>query len=147
MRRRGVIVLVLLVAAFLAVRGVAAWRDTVDRVDDTPAAQSPTLRERTVEAGEVTVKVEPRRIDATGAEFAVSFDTHSVDLGFDVARNAHLTVGGAAWPAAAWSGSAAGGHHREGTLRFDAAGAPAGTATLHLTGLPQPATASWTLGG
>ena len=147
MRRRGVIALVLVLAGFLAVRGVIAWRDTEDRVGNAPAKDAAALPARTVEAGEVTVKVEPRRIDRAGAQFAVSFDTHSVDLGFDVARNAHLTVDGTAWSGAAWSGSPSGGHHREGTLRFDAAGAPTGTATLHLTGLPQPATASWALGG
>lgn len=148
MRRRGLIIFVALVVAFLAFRGFAAWRDTEGRVDKAAnAKQAPALAARTVEAGGVTVKVEPRRIDATGAEFAVSFDTHSVDLGFDVARNAHLTVDGAVWTGARWSGSAAGGHHRSGTLRFTSAGAASGTATLHMSGLPQPVTATWTLGG
>jgi hypothetical protein len=45
--------------------------------------------------------------------------------------------------AAAWDGDPAVGHHRKGTLRFNAAGPAAGTATLTVGGLAQPATFTW----
>ena len=111
---------------------------------DAPARSA--MGTKTVEAGAVIVKIDPVRLDATGAEFKVSFDTHSVTLDFDVARNATLTVAGAPWPGAAWSGDGPDGHHREGTIRFGAGGPAQGAAVLGLGGLPAPVTATWTLG-
>ena len=115
--------------------------------DDAPSPSSAVLPTRTVEAGEVTVKIEPLRVDAGGAEFKFTFDTHSVALDLDVARSASLTVAGAAWGGASWSGDGPGGHHREGTLRFVPSGPPRGTVALGLVGLPGPVDATWTLGG
>lgn len=109
-------------------------------------SSAPARATKTVEAGAVTVKIEPLRIDAAGAEFKVVFDTHSVDLDFDVARIATLTVAGAPWTGATWSGDGPSGHHREGTVRFAAAGPAQGSAVLSLGGLPGPVTATWTLG-
>lgn len=114
-----------------------------------PATSSPqpaALATKTVEAGAVTVKIDPVRIDAGGAEFKVNFDTHSVALDLDVARSAALAVGGSQWAGAAWSGAGPGGHHREGTLRFDPGGPATGPAVLTITGLPAPVTATWSLG-
>ena len=111
-----------------------------------PPAAAPALATRTVEAGAVTVKIDPVRIDASGAEFKVAFDTHSVDLDFDVARNATLTVADTPWTGASWSGDGPSGHHRAGTVRFAAAGPAQGAAVLNLGGLPGPVTATWTLG-
>ena len=147
MRRRGLIAVVVLVAGFLVLRGVAAWRDTESSVERTPAKAAPAFAERTIKSGAVTVKIEPTRIDAAGAEFRVAFDTHSFDLGLDVARHAHLTVGDKAWTASTWSGDGPGGHHRAGTLHFSPSGAPTGTAELHLDGLPTPVTATWPVNG
>ena len=110
-------------------------------------ASGPALPARTVEAGEVTVELAPVRIDETGAEFEVTFDTHSVELGLDVARAARLSVGGADWGRPTWSGGGPGGHHREGRLRFKRGGDPSGTARLNIVGLPAPVTATWTLEG
>lgn len=104
------------------------------------------LASKTVEAGAVTVKIEPLRIDGTGAEFKLTFDTHSVELDFDVARNASLTVAGTSWGGPVWSGDGPSGHHREGRVRFDAAGPATGSAVLALAGLPAPVTATWSLG-
>lgn len=111
------------------------------------AAPVPALATKTVDAGAVTVKIDPVRIDTGGAEFTVSFDTHSVALDLDVARNATLTVAGTPWGGATWSGDGPGGHHRTGTLRFAAAGAAQGSAVLSIGGLPGPVTATWALGG
>ena len=145
MRHRRLTIVAVAAAAllFLVVRGFIAWQDTSDRTTshDTPNA----LAARTVKGGAVTVKIEPERIDATGAEFRVSFDTHSVDLGFDVAANAQLTVAGTAWGSPSWRGDGPGGHHRSGTLQFTASSPPTGNAVLRLGALPSPVTASWTL--
>jgi hypothetical protein len=93
----------------------------------------------------VTVTITPTRIDATGAEFAVAFDTHSVDLDLDVAANAALTVDGTDWTDPSWDGAAPGGHHREGTIRFTASGPARGDAVLTIRGLDELVTATWTL--
>lgn len=111
--------------------------------DDPPAAAG--LDTRTVTAGEVEVTITPTRVDDTGASFAVVFDTHSVDLDLDVADAAALTVDGQAWTDPAWDGDGPGGHHREGTLTFSAAGPANGDAVLTIEGLDEPAAAQWAL--
>jgi len=132
---------------FVLVRGLVAWSDWRDEGTSTKSASTATLPARTVDAGAVTVKLEPTQLDANGAVIKVSFDTHSVDLGFDVARQARLVVNGNAWPAAGWSGDGPGGHHRAGELRFTAAGPANGSATLTIGGLPKPVAATWRIGG
>jgi hypothetical protein len=135
----------------VAVAGVAAWLDgrdagpTTTNKDSVSTATLPPTR--TVEAGAVTVKLAPRQFDATGATFKIIFDTHSVALDLDVARQSRLVVGDSTWPVDGWSGDGPGGHHREGELRFRPIGPAAGTATLTLAGLPEPVTATWELGG
>ena len=113
--------------------------------DDTADAAKQRYATRTVAAGEVTVKITPARIDRSGAAFEVVFDTHSVDLDLDVAERARLVVGGTPWGAARWAGAPPGGHHREGTLRFDATGEPTGSAALTIDGLAEPIEATWPL--
>jgi hypothetical protein len=58
---------------------------------------------------------------------------------------AELDVGGIAWPVTGWNGDGPSGHHREGQLRFDAAGTATGTARLVLVGFPEPVAVSWEL--
>lgn len=112
--------------------------------DDPPVAAA-GLETRTVTVGEVEVTITPTRFDDAGASFAVEFDTHSVDLDFDVDDAATLTVEGKAWTDPAWDGTNPGGHHREGTLTFTAAGPANGDAVLTIEGLDEPATARWVL--
>mgnify|MGYP000445096937 CR=1 FL=1 len=143
--------LIVVAVGALALAGVACGGNAKTASPDSASGEptqssAPALATKTVEAGAVTVKIDPVRIDATGAEFKVAFDTHSVDLDLDVARNAILTVAGAPWTAATWSGDGPSGHHREGTVRFAPAGPAQGTAVLNLGGLPGPVTATWTLG-
>lgn len=140
--------LIVLAVAGLALSDAACGGKTKSGSPNSSGGQSTqaALGSRTVEAGAVTVKIDPVRIDASGAEFKVAFDTHSVDLDFDVARNATLAVAGTPWAGATWSGDGPSGHHREGTIRFAAAGPAQGTAMLNLGGLPGPVTATWTLG-
>jgi len=77
------------------------------------------LTEQTTKIGDVEVKVTPTQLDSSGAAFTVVLDTH-----------------------AGWEGAPSGGHHREGTLRFRAAG-PLGAATLAVGGLSGPARFTW----
>lgn len=113
----------------------------------TRTAIGPGLVARTVTADQVTVKVEPHHLDGSGARFAVTVDTHATDLGMDLAAGARLVVGGTVWPAAGWEGDGPGGHHREGTLRFDPSGTAAGPARLSLDGFGSPVDVEWTLEG
>ena len=148
MRRGGLIAVAVLALAFLAIRGFVAWQDTNPSVATTSGSNAGTTYDaRTVEAGAVTVKLEPQRIDVSGAAIKLTFDTHSVDLGFDPTRIAHLTVAGQAWTATSWKGDGPGGHHRSGTIEFANGGPATGTAELLLDGLPGPVSASWTVTG
>ena len=131
---------VLIVAAvlFLGLPGLGcSTTDTGKTASAFPA--------RTVEVGSVSIKVQPRRIDTTGAAFTISFDTHSVSLDQDLRSKARLTVGGTRWPIAQWSGDGPGGHHRAGELRFTAATPPSGTATLTIDGFAKPVSVSWVI--
>ena len=85
------------------------------------------------EGGNVTVSVTPVVLK-TGfpASFDIAFETHSVDLAFDVEQIATLTdeTGIAYTPH--WDGSPAGGHHRSGILRFTPDLSASSTLTLKL---------------
>ena len=74
-------------------------------------------------AGGVTVAVTPQNLGAgaTSWDFKVVLDTHSQDLSDDLAKNATLLddKGGRHAPVK-WEGAGPGGHHREGTLKFNA---------------------------
>jgi hypothetical protein len=113
--------------------------------DDESPAPAAGLDMRTVTVGEVEVTITPARVDATGAEFDLGFDTHSVDLDLDIARRATFTVGGQPWTDPIWDGAGPGGHHREGTLAFSSTGPAAGDAVLTVEGLDEPVTARWAL--
>ena len=145
MRRRGLITVAAAVVAFLGFQG-AACGDSDGPTDEAPTSAA-SLRSRTVESGAVTVKITPLRIDAKGATFKLTFDTHSVELSSDVERTAHLTVGDVTWPTTSWSGDGPGGHHREGTVSFSAAGRAVGPVELQLEELPTAVSVSWTLPG
>jgi hypothetical protein len=142
-RRSRLWLLLVAVALMLLVIGLAVARRDAGSSTARAGATSSSLPIRTVSAGAVTIKVEPRQLDASGAVFKITFDTHSEDLDQDLTRQARLTVGGTTWPDATWSGDGPGGHHREGELRFAAAGTPAGTATLSIDGFPEPVAATW----
>jgi len=74
-------------------------------------------------AGGVSVSVKPTDVSGTAAvwQFQVELNTHSGDLGDDLAHTAvMLDPAGKQHPAVAWDGDPAGGHHRKGVLRFKA---------------------------
>lgn len=138
--------LILLAAGVVVVAGALAIATRSGERDPRLAGSSSGLGARTVAAGEVDVKIEPLQLDDRGAAFKITFDTHSVELDADPTL-ATLDVGGRSWPVDGWSGDGPGGHHREGELRFEAAGAATGTATLTISELPEPVETSWDLEG
>ena len=97
----------------------------------------------TQESEGVTVVASLRELNGDGAAALVVFDTHSIELDLDIADGATLTVDGVAWPTETWDGDGPSGHHREGELRFSAAGPARGEAILTITGLPEPVTFRW----
>lgn len=112
--------------------------------DNTPKAAD-GLAKRTEQIGGLTVTVTPVQLDRNGASFAIAFDTHTGAPTIDVAHSSSLTVGGAQWTNSSWTGDGPGGHHRSGTLRFDAAGEPSGTLRLSISGLERPLEFTWDL--
>lgn len=139
--RRAVIVAGVVVAVG-AVVAVAANRDSEESVPLAPRS----LAERIIAAGEVEMSVEPIRLDSSGAVFRVGLNTHSGDLGMDLEVSARLEVDGVEWGGAVWTGDPPGGHHRQGTLSFEAGGPARGAVRLRVDGLPAPVTARWQLG-
>ena len=72
------------------------------------------------EGGTVTLEITPQVL-SPGKQpiFSIVFDTHSVDLDFDIAAAALLTdANSASYGAAIWNGNPPGGHHRKGILTF-----------------------------
>lgn len=70
-------------------------------------------------AGAIAVEATPLTTDELlDIAFAVTLETHSVELDFDLAERATLTIGEFNVPATSWSPNAPSGHHVEGTLHF-----------------------------
>jgi hypothetical protein len=115
--------------------------------DARPIATSATgIEAREVTAGDVAIEVVPLQLDASGALFAITLDSHSVDLTADLQQST-LEIANVPWLSVAWTGDGPGGHHREGELRFAPAGEPAGTVRLSLGGFDEPVEIAWELEG
>lgn len=70
-------------------------------------------------AAGVTLKATPRSLSGAAWEFELTFDTHTQNLGDDVAKSAVLVADrGATYSAVEWRGDPPSGHHRKGVLRF-----------------------------
>lgn len=128
----------LLASIALAALGVMAWSwsQPQDTTSDLPT--------RTAQAGAVELTLTPLTLDASGAVFQVTMDTHTMALDMDMASSSRLRVNGVAADTATWDGQGPGGHHREGTLRFATPVPAHATVELRITGLPGDATGSWT---
>jgi hypothetical protein len=122
-----------------------------------PAVPADNLTQ-SAEAGAVTVEITPLNLadlSAATLDFKVAMNTHSVDLGVDLAKLAVLRVSDNEIAAKAWQAPAGGGHHVQGTLSFARVGA-AGKSLLNgatsfavvirnLAGVPER-TFTWNLG-
>ncbi|MCC6457963.1 MAG: hypothetical protein IT328_23615 [Caldilineaceae bacterium] len=93
--------------------------------ETTPAAPAghpaPSLAStpQAATAGAVTVEAVPLASEELlEIAFAITLETHSVELNFDLAELATLTIGEASFPATGWTPDAPSGHHVAGTLRF-----------------------------
>ena len=98
-------------------------------------ARPAELAARSSSAAGVTVKVTPKEVSPQSAvwTFAVVLDTHTKELNDDLAKSASLVdARGGRHAPLAWEGAPAGGHHREGVLRFKGLGAQVGALELHI---------------
>ena len=79
-----------------------------------------TFPPRENEGGEVTVIVTPQILEVDKQpKFQIVFDTHSVNLDFDVGELAKLIDDkGNNYTNPIWEGSPPGGHHRSGSVSF-----------------------------
>lgn len=87
----------------------------------SPKQTQTTFSAQTDTQANVTVVVTPVQL-SRGAPtvFTVNFDTHSVNLDFDVSKIATLKDDkGNVYNNPTWQGSPPGGHHRSGTLTFN----------------------------
>ncbi len=78
------------------------------------------LSEQTLQIGEVTIIATPKRLVFNEKPtFNLQFDTHSIELTFDIAGLSSLVDDkGKRLTGAIWEGSPPGGHHRSGELFF-----------------------------
>ncbi|MDP2933032.1 MAG: hypothetical protein Q8N81_02780 [bacterium] len=83
--------------------------------------QNIAFQSQTDEQGEVVVEVTPIELikNAPVWKFQVVQNTHSVELGADMAKSSVLVDdSGREYPALSWEGAPSGGHHRQGILSF-----------------------------
>ena len=119
------IILFVLASVIAACSGNAAPPEAAQVELAAPSFETQSNNEQAV-----TVEVTPLDL-AEGDNtlvFEVAFNTHFVELDFDPAT---LTVlrdaQGREYPAVAWEGDPAGGHHRSGTLQFELPNPPTGS--------------------
>lgn len=135
--------IVVALAAVIVTAGAMAFAATRDGGAGGDASGRSSFASRSEESGEVTVKATLRQLTGAVAVAEVVFDTHSAELDLDIAAGATLTVAGVTWPTDGWDGDGPGGHHREGELRFSAAGPTEGDAVLTIAGLSEPVAFRW----
>jgi hypothetical protein len=111
-----------------------------------PAAAQKLSAQSSTAAG-VTVKATPRTLSGATWEFEIVFDSHTQELKDDLPKSASLVAGGKTLAPAAWQGDPPGGHHREGTLRFNAIAPRPESVELQIQrpGEPRPRSLRWQL--
>ncbi len=111
---------------------------STNSVSNAGASNSTTgLEAQSVDGGSVTVEVKPVAV-AVGQpiEFQVAMNTHSVDLSNDMVASSVLEDNaGNEYKPTAWDGPPGGGHHRSGTLKFDALKTKPQSLTLIIKGI------------
>lgn len=111
-----IIVLVLIILTSNKNKEITQTIQKTDKLN--PLKEKYTSQEN--EGGNVTVTVKPKILKAGEKPiFEVEFNTHSVDLSFDIEKLSFLTNDkGKTSNQSVWNGSPPGGHHRSGTLAF-----------------------------
>ncbi|MBI3342922.1 hypothetical protein HY032_02090 [Candidatus Gottesmanbacteria bacterium] len=107
----------------LAVWSIASGRQastTTAEIVPSPASSPSGNQTQTNENGNVTVTVTPQELSVgKPATFQIVYDTHSINLDFDVASVAELRDDqNNSYGMPVWNGDPPGGHHRKGALTF-----------------------------
>lgn len=140
-----------IIAAFILVRFVTTPQES-SRTTSDPQAQNtqsiPIQSEATqTSEGNVAVKVTPKTlISGLQVVFEIIFDTHSVELNYDVMKIARLTDNmGNTYQPLSWTGGK-GGHHIEGVLTFPSIVGSTKKVNLTISGIDnQDRVFSWNL--
>ena len=110
----------ILLAVIFAIRFPNNYEKVTLQQNNTTQKIVKTFSEQENEGGEVTVIVTPQILEVDKQpKFQLEFETHSVDLNFDVSKIVSLTDDrGNEYSNPIWEGSPSGGHHRNGTISF-----------------------------
>lgn len=107
---------------------------------ETPVSITPPWETKELTGGNVTIAITPITLrPLSPASFDVAFETHSVNLDFDVETIVDFTDENGTQYIPHWQGSPPGGHHRKGTLVFTPDIAKPTTVTLvfrDIAGIP-----------
>ena len=129
------VVFVMLLFGISGVQLIVAGSGERD-VNATEARPFTNLAQQTNREGSVTVRVQPEEITAERWTFAVSLDTHTVELTDDIAKSALVRDGeGNEYSPIRWVGDPPGGHHRSGVLEFEAIVPQPSSISLQLNGV------------
>lgn len=114
--KSSIIVLIVLSVVFVGFKNLKS-NTMVDNRSDT-ARQALSTQEN--KEGNVTVAVTPEVLTVgEPPRFKAEFNTHSVELDFDVTKTITLTNdSGSVYTNPQWEGSPSEGHHRSGTITF-----------------------------
>lgn len=106
-------------AAFFA--GRIFWPSVNTATETGETVTQNNFAPQTNDGGAVSIKITPQNsLNSNVWEFAVVFDTHSVELSEDPTKISLLIDGsGKEYEPIAWEGDAPGGHHRQGILKFN----------------------------
>ena len=123
MKENRVLILIIVVLAGILLFNLN--KTDPDTNNQAPKKQVATINspfgEKVNEEGEVRVYVKPVSLTlGQKASFELAFDTHSINLDFEIEPSIKLIDSdGKIYSRATWNGSAAGGHHRSGIITFE----------------------------
>lgn len=112
-----IFIIIIIIATIIV---LAVFKSQNTKVSNSESNKNKSLTQEN-EGGNVKIIVTPKTL-AVGEKpsFKIVFETHSVDLAFDVAQISSLVdEKGKVYNKSIWEGSEPGGHHREGTLTFN----------------------------
>lgn len=131
--------------------GLSLWGDERSTAIAASVSAQSSSQPLTINARNIRITATPRNLDkenvAKGIAFEVTLETHVHPLVDDLTKVSALIADGKRYAPLAWEGSAPGGHHRKGLLRFGGiAPQPAAVELqIHLTGDTAPRSFRWML--